>query len=111
MPEHFEIIATHDLDANLWKGRFLRRHGIFRQERYAGIDRPHDVFGAGWTALVKIAKYIMEIVTRLRAVTIFQRKNPGSFLPGVFLVSQVFRDQKLRWARSCSRTVFWSLNS
>ena len=38
-----------------------------------------------------------------------ERKNPG-VSTGASPVS-VFRDQKLRWARSCSSTVSWSLNS
>jgi hypothetical protein len=40
-----------------------------------------------------------------------KRKTPGSCLPGVSLVFQVFRDQKLRWARTFRNTVLWSLNS
>jgi len=43
---------------------------MFTQERYAGIDFPHHVFGTRWTAIVKVVKNILKVVTRCgRSVT------------------------------------------
>ena len=65
------LYAGCDLYPNLGKTRFVRRHRIFCQKRHAGIDCRHHVFGPGGAPLVKMVNDILEVVTRLRAVTNF----------------------------------------